>query len=167
MNAVVRISAVVAVVVLTIGACMFAAADFELRSLPRSFESPELAMELARSMEEVKAIVGEPGHSDRSQMRSQQYMDFLFIVAYLSEFLLIGVLLWHRNFSLARLLALLAWLCETLAAGLDVRENVGIVGLAGLWWNALLNRVALLMLFGLFTLVVAVFWNLSRLLHGL
>lgn len=43
----------------------------------------------------------------------------------------------------------------------------GIVGLAGLWWNALLNRVALLMLFGLFTLVVALFWSPSRLLHGL
>jgi len=62
---------------------------------------------------------------------------------------------------------LLAWLCATLAAGLDVRENVGIVGLAGLWWNALLNRVALLMLFGLFTLEVALFWNLSRLPHVL
>jgi hypothetical protein len=238
MNAVVRISAVVAVVVLTIGACMFAASDFKHRSLPRGFESPVLAMEMARSMEEIKAIVGGPGHSDRSQMRSQQHMDFLFIVAYWSEFLLIGVLLWHRNFSLARLLALIAWSCATLAAGLDVRENVGIlgvlsapptpehdplvqavrfaatskwlllfvamillsfvfirrrdkrggngitdriifflpglfclatgvVGLAGLWWNVLLNCVALLMLFGLFTLVVALFWSPPRLLRGL
>jgi hypothetical protein len=234
MNAVVRISAAVAVVVLTIGACMFVAADFEHRSLPRDFKSPVLAMEMARSMDEVKAIVGEPGNSDRSQMRSQQRMDFLFIVAYWSEFLLIGVLLWHRNFSLARPLALIAWLCATLAAGLDVRENVGIlgvlsapprpdydplvqavrfaatskwlllfvamvllsfvfigrrdkragngiifflpglfflvtgiVGLAGLWWNVLLNCVALLMLFGLRTLVVALFRSPSRLLHGL
>lgn len=43
----------------------------------------------------------------------------------------------------------------------------GIVGLAGLWWNALLNRVALLMLFDLFTMVVALFWSPSRLLHEL
>jgi hypothetical protein len=95
---VVRISAGVAVVVLTAGVCMFLAADFEHESFPHGFNSPVLAMQMARSMKEVKAIVGEPGHSDRSQMRSQQRMDFLFILAYLSEFLLMCFLLWRRGF---------------------------------------------------------------------
>jgi hypothetical protein len=72
MTAVVRIAAVMAVVVLTIGICMSLAADFRRKPLPRDFKSPVLAMEMAQSMEEVEAIVGGVGHSDRSQMRSQQ-----------------------------------------------------------------------------------------------
>jgi len=238
MTTIVRISAVVAVIVLTVGVCMFLAADFQHESFPRGFNSPVLAMQMAQSMEEVNAIVGEPGHSDRAQMRSQQRMDFLFILAYWSEFLLMSILLWRRSFSGARYLAALAGLIATLAAGFDVWENVGIlrvlsasatsandtlvqvvrftaivkwlllfvamvllsrvflgregmdapdditdrifflpglfflvtgvVGLTGLvWWNALLNYVAIPMLFGLCALVVALFWNPPRLLQRL
>jgi hypothetical protein len=123
----VRTAAVVAVVVLTISMCMFLAANFHHKSLPRGFKSPVLAMQMAQSMQEVKAIVGAPGHSDRSQMRSQQHMDFLFIVAYWSEFLLISVLLWHRTISLAKVLAVMAGLCATLAAVADIRENLAIL----------------------------------------
>lgn len=239
MTVVVRISAVVGVVVLAVGVCMFLAEDFQHESSARGLTSPVLAMEMAQSMEEVKAIVGESGHSDRSQMRSQVHMDFFFILAYWLEFLLMSVLLWRRSSPWAKYLAVMAGLGATLAAGLDLRENVGIlevlsvsatpdndplvravrfaamgkwillfaamillsfvflgrkdrstrdritdriifflpglsflvtgvVGLNGLlWWNALLNYVAPLMLLGLCTLVIALFWSPSRLLYGL
>jgi hypothetical protein len=126
-TAVVRLSAVVAVVVLTLGVCMFLAADFQHKSLPRVFKSPVLAIQMAQSMQEVKAIVGEPGRSERSQMRSQQYTDFMFIIAYWSEFLLISVLLWHRAFSLAKVLAVMAGFCATRTTILDIQENLAIL----------------------------------------
>jgi hypothetical protein len=126
-NAVVRLAAVMAVVVILIGVWMFCAAEFEHDDLPRGFTSPVLAMELARSMEEVEMIVGEPGHSDRSEMREQQYMDFAFIAAYWLEFSLISILLWRRNFRFAKALGVFAGLCATLAALLDVRENLAIL----------------------------------------
>jgi hypothetical protein len=91
MNYVVRLSTVMAYVVLAVGVCMFVAMDFEQKGLPRGFENPVLAMELARSTGEVEAIIGEPGHSDRSQMRSQQHMDLVFIFAYGSEFVLMSI----------------------------------------------------------------------------
>jgi hypothetical protein len=60
-------------------------------------------------------------------MGSQIRMDFLFIVAYWLEFLLVSVLLWHRNFPLAKVLAVIAGTCATLAAVADVRENLAIL----------------------------------------
>jgi len=97
MITVVRVAAVVAVVVLTIGVCMYLSEDFKHKYQPRGFKNPVLAMEMARSMEEVGVIIGKPGHSDRSQMRSQQRIDFFFILAYWSEFVLMSVLLWRRR----------------------------------------------------------------------
>ena len=127
MNAVVRLAAVMAVVVILIGAWMSLTAGFEHDDLPRGFTSHVLAMEMARSMQEVKMIVGEPGHSDRSEMLEQQYMDFVFIAAYWLEFSLISVLLGQRSFRFAKALGLCAGLCATLAALLDVRENLAIL----------------------------------------
>jgi hypothetical protein len=126
-NAVVRLAAVMAVVVILVGAWMFFTAGFEHDDLPRGFTSPVLAMQMARSMQEVEMIVGEPGHSDRSEMRDQQYMDFAFIAAYWLEFSLISVLLGRRSFRFAKALGLCAGLCATLAALLDVRENLAIL----------------------------------------
>src|SRR5215210_2743540 len=116
-----------AVVVILVVAWMFSAAEFEHDDLPRGFTSPVLAMQMARSMQEVEMIVGEPGHRDRSEMREQQYMDFVFIVAYWLEFSLISVLLWRRSFRFAKALGVFAGLCATLAALLDVRENLSIL----------------------------------------
>jgi hypothetical protein len=78
-------------------------------------------------MAEVNAIVGGPGHRDRSVMRYQQHLDFAFIVAYWFLFLLVGVLLGRRRFPLAKALAFFSVACATLAAILDVRENLAIL----------------------------------------
>jgi len=127
MTTVVRISSVVSVVLVAVGLCMFLAADFRHDKLPRDFKSPVMAMQMAPSMDEVEMIVGKVGHSDRSQMRSQQRLDFLFIVAHWSEFMLISALLWWHGLPGAKSLALIAGLCATLAAVLDVRENLAIL----------------------------------------
>jgi hypothetical protein len=125
-TAVVRLATIMAVVVVGVGVWMSLAAQFQHDVLPRGFTSPVLAMEMARSMKEAKMIVGEPGHSDRSEMRAQQYMDFVFIAAYWLEFLLISILLTRRRFPFAKGLGVFAGLCATLAALLDVRENLAI-----------------------------------------
>jgi hypothetical protein len=57
-NAVVRLAAVMAVVVILIGVWMFCAAEFEHDDLPQGFTSPVLAMELARSNEYSMNQVG-------------------------------------------------------------------------------------------------------------
>jgi putative effector of murein hydrolase len=70
-TAVVRLATIMAVVVVGVGVWMSLAAQFQHDVLPRGFTSPVLAMEMARSMKEAKMIVGEPGHSDRSEMCAQ------------------------------------------------------------------------------------------------
>jgi hypothetical protein len=54
-------------------------------------------------------------------------MDFVFIAAYWLEFLLISILLTRRRFPFAKGLGVFAGLCATLAALLDVRENLAIL----------------------------------------
>jgi hypothetical protein len=106
---------------------MFVAMDFEQKDLPRGFGNPVLAMELARSTDEVEAIIGEPGHSDRSQMRSQQHLDLVFIFAYGTLFVLMSILLWRRRFRLAKVLAVFSGFFAVMAAGLDIREDLLII----------------------------------------
>jgi hypothetical protein len=127
LNYVVRLSTVIAFVVLAVGVCMFVAMDFEQKDLPRGFGNPVLAMELARSTDEVEAIIGEPGHSDRSQMRSQQHLDLVFIFAYGTLLVLMSILLWRRRFRLAKVLAVFSGFFAVMAAGLDIREDLLII----------------------------------------
>ena len=57
-------------------------------------------------------------------MRSQQYMDLVFIFAYGSEFVLMSILLWWRSFRLAKIMAVFSGFSAVVAAGLDVREDL-------------------------------------------
>lgn len=91
----------------------------------RGITNPILAMEVARDITEVDAILGDAPSPDREAMRIKQYADFGFIVAYSSLFVLMSMLLAPQG----RALALTAAATGLIAAMLDVVENIGILRL--------------------------------------
>jgi hypothetical protein len=121
MRAVILIGAVAGAIVLVTGFYMFRK-EIPLRrnDLPCGFKSPVVAMQMARSMQEVERIVGESGHS---RMRRLQYADFLFIGAYWLLFVVMGISLWQKGFLLAQLLGALVAIFATTAALSDLVEN--------------------------------------------
>lgn len=139
---VIRVAAAVSVIALALGLWMAKSAEgfqhskgveFGLRWPSRP--PPILAMEMARDMRDVEAVVGrEVGGGDRELMAELQYTDFAFIFAYWAEFLLISYLLSRRErfFNLfpipvPKVLAAAAGLCATAAAAFDVVENLAIL----------------------------------------
>jgi hypothetical protein len=116
------------VAVLIIGVVMrLAEHGLRQRALPRGFSSPVVAMQMARSMQEVGQIVGDPDHEARFRMRTLQYVDFLFVCAYWLESVMIGGLLWQYGSPLTKPLGAAAILCATLTAFFDFRENLAIL----------------------------------------
>src|SRR5438874_6526792 len=80
--------------------------------------------QLARSFAEFEAVVGGPGDRRREELRTQLQIDFAFIAAYWAVFAAMSGLLAARDFSAAVWVGVVAGECATLAAVLDVAENV-------------------------------------------
>ena len=87
---------------------------------PRGISSPVIALEVARGVDEVDAILGEAPSPDREAMRIKQYVDFGFIACYAALYATLGFMLRARA-------AWLAMGCGIAAAIADVFENLAIL----------------------------------------
>lgn len=87
---------------------------------PRGIANPVVALEVARDVEEVDAILGEAPSPDREVMRVKQYIDFAFIASYAALYVTLS-LLWGSR------LAMVAAICGVAAAIFDVIENIAIL----------------------------------------
>ncbi len=108
-------AAIIMIVILN-GAPRFSNASIPPRGIPDS----GLALQVARNIGEVDAILGEAPSPDREAMRIKQYLDFGFIAVYAGLFLALGRLF-------ASKLAALGALCGAAAAVCDVFENLAIL----------------------------------------
>ena len=89
----------------------------------RGISSPVLAMEVARNIAEVDAILSDSPSADREAMRIKQYADFGFICTYASLYVVMSLLLMPQG----RAIAIFAAALGVLAAIFDVIENLGIL----------------------------------------
>ncbi len=60
---------------------------------PRGILDPHVAMQMARSVREIDAILGDAPSADREVMRIKQYIDFALIAAYAALFTVVSVAL--------------------------------------------------------------------------
>jgi hypothetical protein len=91
---------------------------------PRGIRDPMIALQMARDVGEVDAILGESPGPDREAMRLKQYIDFAFIVSYVALFGAMGAALARRSRW--------GWLVAVsgVAMGVpDVLENIAILRL--------------------------------------
>lgn len=102
---------------------------------PRGVPSPGVALQVARDLNDVDAILSDAPSPDREVMRFKQYIDFGFILSYTGTFVLLATVLsvpgnWSRTVSSA------AMVCA-LATGLfDVLENLAILHILDLRLSA-------------------------------
>jgi hypothetical protein len=109
--------------------------SFTNASIPvRGVTDPVIALQMARTSDEVEAILGEVPSADREVMRVKQYVDFALIAGYFTLALLIAGALTRsgRRWSTA-LLSFLA----IVAPSLDVRENLATLRIVNLHLNQL------------------------------
>jgi hypothetical protein len=90
-----------------------------------------MGAQLSRTPAEFESYVGGPGGRRRSHLVDQLRIDFGFILAYWAVFAATSGLLAARQFSAAVWLGVVAAECGTVAALLDVAENVQTLRLAG------------------------------------
>ena len=96
--------------------------SFTNASLPvRGVADPVVALQMARSADDVEAVLGDAPSPDREVMRVKQYVDFGLIAGYLGLALAIGLAL--RRSGRGRTAWLLV-IMAILAAFHDVRENL-------------------------------------------
>lgn len=91
--------------------------------LPNGFRGHVAALEFARTVTDVNAIVGDMGNPNRDVMRRQLNRDYIFIALYLVLYLLLAVAL-SRAMSFAPLLTVITVVAAVCTAGFDVLENV-------------------------------------------
>jgi hypothetical protein len=87
---------------------------------PRGISNPVLALQMARNVTEVDAILSEAPSPDREAMRIKQYIDFVFIPCYAALYIALARVFYNR-------LAYIAAACGVVAAVADVFENIGIL----------------------------------------
>jgi hypothetical protein len=104
--------------------------SFTNASLPvRGVADPVVALQMARNVDEVEAIMGDAPSADREVMRIKQYVDFGLIAGYLALAVMIAVALARTRH---RRLALVMGSVAFLAALADVLENLGTLRLVNL-----------------------------------
>jgi len=93
-----RVAQALAVLCLVILAVLAGKPNFTNASQPpRGIRDPMVALEMARDVGEVDAILGESPGPDREAMRLKQYIDFAFIGSYVALFGAMGVALAKRS----------------------------------------------------------------------
>lgn len=93
---------------------------------PRGIADPVIALQFARSVQDVDDILSDAPSLDREVMRIKQYIDFAFIASYAALFVTLSILLirepgWLRATGIASLITA----CAT--AAFDVLENFAIL----------------------------------------
>jgi hypothetical protein len=121
-----RLAQLLVVLCLAIVISMAGKPSFTNASLPvRGIRDPGIALQMARSIDEVDSILGEAPSADREVMRLKQYLDFAFIATYVAIALVMSWALARRM----RLAALALVVFTVAAAIFDVRENLAILRL--------------------------------------
>lgn len=106
--------------ILTI-ALMTGKPEFSNASRPaRGISSPVVALQMARSVDEVDDAIGNAPSPDRETMRFKQYEDFAFILCYAGLYIALAMLFHTR-------LAIAAAMLGVAAAVFDVIENFAIL----------------------------------------
>ena len=95
---------------------------------PRGITDPVLALQMARNVEEVDAILSEAPSPDREAMRIKQRLDFGFIACYVALYLALSARL-ARSFQWGRVPAIAAGLCGVAAGVFDMMENLAILNI--------------------------------------
>jgi hypothetical protein len=101
---------------------------FTNASRPQRISDPQLALQFARNIGEVDAILGDSPSPDREVMRLKQFLDFGFIPTYAGFLCCISVFAFRQG-GWARLCGIAATICILATAGFDVAENIGILRL--------------------------------------
>lgn len=120
-----RVTQALAVLCLAILAVLAGKPSFTSASQPpRGIRDPMIALQMARDVGEVDAILGESPGPDREAMRLKQYIDFAFIAGYVALFGAMGAALAKRS----------RWGWLVAASGVamgvpDVLENLAILRL--------------------------------------
>ncbi len=87
---------------------------------------PVLALQLARDVADVEAVLSDAPSADREVMRLKQYEDFGYIAGYGPLFLVLSLML-RRRYPGLKAIAIVAGLAGIAAAALDVAENLAIL----------------------------------------
>ena len=86
----------------------------------RGIADSVIALQMARNLDEVDAVLGDAPSPDREAMRIKQYVDFGFIASYAALYVALAMMFRSRA-------ALTAGICGVTAAAFDVIENVAIL----------------------------------------
>lgn len=121
-----RLAQILAVLGLVILAVMAGKPSFTNASQPvRRIADPGIALQTARSIEEIDAILSDSPSADREVMRIKQYIDFAFIAVYAALSGVMAWVVWRRQRWMA--LGIVAFALG--AAAFDVAENLAILRL--------------------------------------
>jgi hypothetical protein len=101
--------------------------NFSNASKPQNgIPDPVLSLQMAHSITDVDAVLGDAPSADREVMRAKQYEDFGFIAGYLALYLMLAIML-AQTYPKKRWAAILAAIAGTAAAVFDVLENLAIL----------------------------------------
>lgn len=96
-------------------------------TIPRDLGTPILALELARNVDEVDAILGDKPSPDRITMQMKTWVDFAFIACYGSLFCALSWMLRRRR----KAIGAVALAFSAAAPVFDIVENVNILAVCG------------------------------------
>ncbi len=120
-----RLSQVLAVVCVVILAVMAGKPSFTNASQPvRGIADPGIALQTARGIDELDAILSDSPSADREVMRIKQYIDFAFIATYAAISLVIAWAMRRRHWVALGVAGI-----ALAAAAFDVAENLAILRL--------------------------------------
>ncbi|MBI4852409.1 MAG: hypothetical protein HY819_11485 [Acidobacteria bacterium] len=97
--------------------------DKPSRGWPGGFNTAILAMEFVENKEGLEIIFGKEPSKNRQSIKDSLSYDTVFIILYWALFLCMSILLAQRNLPGTLVIAILAWLLGTIAAGSDFVEN--------------------------------------------
>ena len=93
-----RAAQILAVLCLVILAVMAGKPSFTNASQPvRGIADPGIALQTARGIDEIDAILSDAPSADREIMRIKQYIDFAFIAAYAALSVVMARAMWRRG----------------------------------------------------------------------
>jgi hypothetical protein len=120
-----RIAQILAVLCLMILILLAGKPSFTNASVPvRGIHDPGIALQVARNVDEIDAVLGPAPSADREAMRLKQYLDFALIVTYVAIALTMAAAMRRM-----RPLAIALLLCVIAAAIFDWTENLAILRL--------------------------------------
>jgi hypothetical protein len=105
---------------------------------PRGIRDPHVALQMARSVAEIDAILSEAPSPDREAMRIKQYIDFAFIAFYAALFVVVSIALGRRTRW--------AWAIAVfgvMAAIYDVLEDVNILRIVDMPLDSVTTQMVL------------------------